>query len=835
MTDPYRAFLEEKIVGAPAFGFHVELDQIHPWLKPHARALVQWGLAGGRRAFFTSYGLHKTSIQLETCRQVLLQEGGKALIVLPLGVRQEFWNDASQMGIPLPKFIRTTEEADAEGAIYLTNYESVREGKIDPKAFTVASLDEADVLRSYGSKTFQTFLPLFDEVKYRFVATATPDPNRHKELIHYAGFLGVMDTGQALTRFFQRNSEKANDLTLYPHKTKEFWLWVHSWAMFLQKPSDLGFSDDGYEMPELIVRWHEVKADLSDAGAESNGQMRLMRDAAMGLQEAAREKRSSLTERIAKGVELRNAEPENNFLLWHDLEDERRAIEAAIPNALSVYGTQDLLDRENIILGFKNGDISDLAAKPIMLGAGPNFQPHCHRAIFFGIGSKFRDFIQAVHRILRFGQKQQVIVDLIYAETERNIRRNLEAKWAKDREQRAIMSAIIREYGLSHISAQASLARSIGIERAEADGRGWAVVNNDCVDETQRMAADSVDLVVTSVPFSNHYEYTPSYNDFGHTDGDAHFFEQMDFLTPQLLRILRPGRLACVHVKDRIMFGSVTGHGVPTVNPFHAKTLFHYVQHGFQFMGMIHINTDVVRENNQTYRLGYSEMMKDSTKMGVGSSEYVLLMRKPQSDRSRGYADVPVTKDPAGYSLARWQVDAHAFWRSSGNRLMTPAELASLQPDVLSRLFTDQTLRHVYDSEAHIATGEALAARDALPKTFMALAPGSHDPNIWHDINRMGTLNTAQAASGREKHICPLQFDIVDRLIRRYSDEGDLVFDPFMGIGTVPLRALRLKRRGAGTELNADYFRDGVRYLKAQDAEMATPSLFDLMDEEKAA
>lgn len=239
MTDGYRLFLEDKAVAAPATGFHVELDDLHPWLKPHVRAIVQWGLAGGCRAYFTAYGLHKTSMQLETGRQVLLRHGGEGLIVAPLGVRLEFMADAATMGIELV-FIRTDAEIQP-GKLHLTNFESVREGKITPARFIFASLDEADVLRSYGSKTFQEFLPAFAPVRFRFVATATPSPNRYKELIHYAGFLGVMDTGQALTRFFQRNSEKANDLTLYPHKEDEFWLWLSTWAIFLQKPSDLGF------------------------------------------------------------------------------------------------------------------------------------------------------------------------------------------------------------------------------------------------------------------------------------------------------------------------------------------------------------------------------------------------------------------------------------------------------------------------------------------------------------------------------------------------------------------------------------------------------------------
>src|SRR5207248_10313153 len=177
------------------------------------------------------------------------------------------------------KFIRSTDELDGQ-QIYLTNYESVRDGKVDPNAFEAVSLDEASVLRSYGSKTFQTFLPLFDQVPFRFVATATPSPNRYKELIHYAGFLGVMDTGQALTRFFQRDSTQANNLTLYPHKVEEFHLWLNTWAVFLQKPSDLGYSDDGYDLPDLDIVFHEVEVDMSDTKPDRDGQAQLFRDAA---------------------------------------------------------------------------------------------------------------------------------------------------------------------------------------------------------------------------------------------------------------------------------------------------------------------------------------------------------------------------------------------------------------------------------------------------------------------------------------------------------------------------------------------------------------------------
>lgn len=834
--DPYRAFLEQKIRMAPAIGFDVHEQDLHPLLKPHQRAIVRWAVRGGRRAIFCAFGLGKTFMQLETVRQVLAKlfalenHAGKALIILPLGVRQEFRRDAAMLGIEV-RFIRRPEEIDGPG-IYLTNYESVRDGKLDTSLFDVASLDEASVLRSYGSKTFQTFLATFASVRFRFVATATPSPNRTKELIHYAGFLGVMDTGQALTRFFQRDSESAGNLTLYPHKEREFWLWVNSWACFVQRPSDLGFSDDGYALPPLTVRWHEVETNLADAGCDRDGQGILFRDGARGLMQEAKERRDTLPARIGVMADIVKAAPGDHFIIWHDLEDERRAIEKALPEARSVFGSQDLDTREQTIVDFSDGKFRLLAAKPVIAGSGCNFQRHCRRAVFVGVSHKFNDFIQAIHRIARFLQQHEVEIDIIHAESEREVVRDLQAKWAEHDRTVATMSDIIKEYGLDPLNFAAELTRAIGCERIEATGDGWQVANNDCVAETQMMEANSVDLIVTSIPFSNHYEYTPSYNDFGHTDNDAHFFAQMDFLTPELIRILKPGRLACIHVKDRILFGNVTGLGFPTVNPFHADCIAHYRRHGLAYLGLIYVDTDVVRENNQTYRLGYTEMRKDGTKMGVGSPEFVLLFRKVQSDRSKGYADDPVQKRIEDYSLARWQLDAHSRWRSSGNRLLTPEELMAIDPNLLPKVFREASAGRVYDFETHVRIGEALAAKQRLPSIYMALHPGTNRDDVWADVNRMLTLNTDQSAKGREQHVCPLQFDIADRLIERWSEPGELVFDPFGGLFTVPMRALLAGRRGRAAELNPGYFLDGVKVLEATERKMSMATLFDLMGEE---
>mgnify|MGYP000878291295 FL=1 len=832
MKQDYSEFLQSKMVLAPKSGIRVEREEISAALKPHQRDAVQWAAEGGRRAIFAAFGLGKTVMQLEWCRLIHEHKGGRLLIVCPLGVKQEFMRDAKDLlGMEPPVYVRSMAEVSAAGGwLMITNYERVRDGDITPQDFAGTALDEAAVLRSFGSKTYQTFLDKFRGVPYKLVSTATPSPNKYKELIHYAGYLEIMDTGQALTRFFKRDSTKANNLTLYPHKEKEFWLWLSTWALFIQKPSNLGYDDAGYALPELEIRYHELRRK-SSMTEEKDGQLKMFQDAAEGLKQAAREKRESIAARVAKAKQIVDEAPDDHFILWHDLEDERHAIKRAMPEVKEIYGSQDMEKRERNTLDFSDGKFRLLATKKELSGSGCNFQRHCHRMIFVGIDYEFNDFIQAIHRCHRFLQEEKVIVDIIYMDTEQEILKALQRKWRQYDRLTEQMEKIIEDYGLGGAHAAQEMKRSIGVKRVEVKGIGWKAINNDCIEETKNMQENSIDEIITSIPFSNHYEYTASYNDFGHNEDTAKFFEQMDYLSPNLLKILKPGRVFACHVKDRVLFGNATGTGMPTIEPFHALCIAHYMKHGFQYFGMITVVTDVVRENNQTYRLGWTEQCKDGSKMGVGCPEYVLLFRKLPTDKSKAYADTPVAKSKKEYTRARWQIDAHGYWRSSGDRLLTKKEVLSFPVSDLQRVYRKYSRESVYDYKEHVAMAEKLDHDGKLPASFMVVAPGSWTDEVWDDINRMRTMNTLQAQKGRQLHVCPLQIEIVDRLIERYSNVGDTIFDPFGGLMTVPVRALHLGRHGLATELNSDYFRDGVGYLKAEEIKKGEPSLFDFLDD----
>jgi DNA modification methylase len=813
-VDTYETFLRSKVTLASETGIKLDPSFLHAGNKPHQSDMIRWAVEQGRALLAASFGLGKTRVQIQVAQALHRHTGKPFLVVCPLGVKHQFQHEDGPLLGTDWQYVRTDAELrQAETPYLITNYERVRDGDISCSSIDAlggVSLDEGSVLRSLGSKTQTLFNQLFASVPHRFVATATPAPNAFRELLSYAEFLDVMDRGQALTRWFMRNPSKAGDLKLHPQHEESFWLWVSSWALFLFTPSDLGHSDEGYSLPPLRVHWHRIGVDHTRAWEQTDsfGQHRLILNAAGGISEAAQESRATLPGRLAEAKRIMAENPGRHWLIWHHLEREREAIEREIPEATTVYGSQDLDLREERIMAFAHGHIPILATKPEIAGSGCNFQYHCHSNIFLGVDPnyRFQDFIQAVHRTYRFQQTYEVDVHVIYAESQEDVVRVLKRKWSQHDEMVGTMRVIVREYGLSKNSILRGLRRSIGVERKEIKGELFTAVRNDCVPELEGMPSNSVGMIGTSPPFSLHYEYSECLEDFGHNESDGRFWEQMDHLTPHMRRVLQPGRIMVVHLKDLIRYSHQTPHGFMEVYPLTADAIAHFRRHGFLYLGKHFIATDVVRENNSTNRLGYGEMSKDATKMGAGLGEELLIFRKAPSSNDNARADDPVVKDRESYTLARWQLDAHGYWRSNGDRPLLPEEQ--------------------YDYESHVARLQDLDSKGRLPRTFLSEPPPSNSGAVWDDVNPMRCLNADQTRKRQRNHICPLAFDIVERAIRLYSNEGDLILDPFAGLFTVPMIAVKLGRRAIGIELNEEYWRAGVDYCRAAEVQATTPTLF---------
>ncbi len=832
----YKEFLESKVVVAEDYGTEIEVDSLTPCLLHHQKDIVTWCLKGGRRAIFASFGLGKTVMQLEIAKQVILQTGLPFLICMPLGVVGEFKDDNEMLntGFELVYITDTDTIENYEAKIYVTNYERVRNGDINPDKFGGVSFDEASILRSLKTETTNYVLKYFKKVKYRFVATATPTPNDFIEILNYADYLGVIDRGHALTRFFQRDSQHAGHLKLYENKKEEFWKWVSTWAVFINKPSDLGYDDTGYNLQKLNL--HEIEVENLATGDIKNkkGDLVLIKDTTKSLVDVSREKAETIDLRVDKAYEIFTEKHQfDNVILWSDLESERIAIEKKFKdcNLKSVYGSQSNKEKESLLIDFKHGRFPILNTKAKIAGSGCNFQRNCHNMIFVGINYKFNDFIQAVHRVYRFMQENEVNVYIIFTSNEHEVLKTLKEKWRKHIELQTEMINLVREYGLNSDKIKSDMKRQVFNKRREAVVGNAKVYNEDTVKIHEEMPDNSTDMILTSIPFGDHYEYSDNYNDFGHNHGNENFFKQMDYLTPNLLRTLKPGRIAAIHVKDRIRYSYQNGTSFTTISDFSGQTVAHFQKHGFYLIGKITVTTDVVRENNQTYRLGWSEQCKDASKMGVGLPEYILLFRKAPTHSDNAYADKPVSKTKEEYTRANWQLDAHAYWKSNGNRFFSSEELKNMDLKKICNLWKEHNSKAIYDFKEHLQVCEDLEKFNKLSSLFMTLPNHSNNEMVWTDINRMNTLNTNQANQKKEKHICPLQLDIIERLIYRFSSEGETIDDPFGGLFSTAYKALELKRKAISVELNPEYYDDGLYYLKSIEYKLSVPTLFDVIDE----
>jgi len=520
-------------------------------------------------------------------------------------------------------------------------------------------------------------------------------------------------------------------------------------------------------------------------------------------------------------------------LSWHHLEAERILLEKMLKgeNYISVYGSQPNEVKEKNLIDFSEGKYKFLLTKPKIAGSGCNFQDASSDMIFVGIDYKFNDFIQAVHRQYRFGQKNTVNAHVIYTNSEQEILKTLKKKWDNHLELNKQMIELVKENGLNEDLVRSQMERQIFTNGRKIEIGNSAIYNNDnvLVLSSDEINDDSIDLIHTSIPFGDHYEYSDNYNDFGHNHGNDKFFEQMDFLTPNLLRVLKPGRIAAIHVKDRIRYSYQNGTSFTTIKDFSGQTVAHFEKHGFYLLGKITVTTDVVAENNQTYRLGWSEQCKDATKMGVGLPEYVLIFRKAPTNSDNAYADEPVKKDKLDYLKALWQLDAHAYHRSNGNRFLGYEELEVMKVKEIVDLWKKHNKKSIYDFNEHLRVCKDLDQLGKLSSTFMTLPVHSNNDFVWTDVNRMRTLNANQVSKKKEKHICPLQFDIIERIVNRYSMEGETVLDPFGGLMSVPYISQKLKRKSIGVELNTEYFLDGWYYMKTLIEEMEAPTLFDLI------
>ena len=765
----YEEFLAQKQVTAPKTGF--DCGPIHAAAKPFQADIIRWALKRGRAAIFADTGLGKTFMQLEWARHVS-DEFGPVLILAPLAVGAQTVREAAKFGIHGVEFVSEPNSA----TIQVTNYEKLH--RFDPSRYSGIVLDESSILKSYMGKTKRAIIDAFKRHRFKLACTATPAPNDHLELGNHAEFLEVMDSNEMISRWFLNDTMKAGGYRLKKHAAKDFWRWVASWAVSVTMPSDLGYSDEGYVLPSLNIESHVVAVDVT---SETGGKLYRVPD--MSSTAIHKELKRTTADRAARVAEI--VSQPGQWLVWCYSDYESDALLAAIPEARDIRGSMPEDKRAAILDDFTEGRLRVFISKPQLSGFGMNWQ-HCNQVAFVGLSYSFESYYQAIRRVWRFGQSKPVGCHIVQAETEGAIVATIEAKEREFRAMRQEMTAAMRDESVRQLRDD---SLTLVLPDGHASGNGWDLYHADCVARARELPADSIGLSVFSPPFSNLYIYSDSIADMGNTEDDEEFMEQFRFLIRELHRITIPGRNCAVHCKDLPLYRG--RDGAAGLRDFPGYIIRTFEDEGWTFHSRVTIWKDPVIEMQRTKNHGllYKQLCVDSAASRQGMADYIITFRKWNAE-----ADFPDPVTANGERFDRYvgmeAPDASIVAYDAG--VPVPPMVAGTWPKF--NPFQEGT-------EAYRLWSISVWQKYASP--------------VWMDINQTDVLNKGLARDGDdERHICPLQLDVIERCIHLWSNPNDLVFSPFTGIGSEGYVALKAGRRFVGTELKKSYFDIAVGNLR---------------------
>jgi DNA modification methylase len=705
----YKEFLESKIKNHVFSGFDIDESQLNLSMFPFQKFIVKRALKSGKYAIFADCGLGKTLMQLEWANQVNRKINKPVLILAPLAVAGQTIKEGLKFHVDVCRY------DGSQSPIQISNYEQLE--NIDTSIFGGIVLDESSILKNFEGATKKLILDLFSKTPYKLACTATPIPNDPMELGNHSEFLDVMSRNEMLAMYFVHDGGETAKWRLKGHAVKMFYQFIVTWAIMLNKPQDIGFVMDGYNLPSLNLIENQIVTDKRDNG-------RLFNDAIISATNFNQELRLTRKQRLDEVVRIVNSKPDENFIIWIKQNEEGEQLRRMIPNSVEVRGSDSNEYKEKHLLGFANNEFRILITKTKIASFGMNYQ-NCRNQIFASLDFSFEGLYQAIRRSYRFGQKNEVNIYLITTDTMSNVNQAIDNKQKQFEIMQDEMSKAINQNLKGNIMSEAIF------DIEEEKNEWYQIKRGDCVQLIPEIPNESIGLSVFSPPFAELYTYSSHVEDMGNSKDYQEFLLQFGFLIKELHRVMMSGRNVCVHCMDLpIQKGK---HGFIGLRDFSGLLLKAFEDAGFVYASRVTIWKDPVIEMQRTKALGllHKQVKKDSTMSRVGIPDYVMIFRK-DGERSN-----PVTNTSIPVDL--WQ-------------------------------------------------------KYASP--------------VWMDIDYGNTLQGFR--NGREendeKHICPLQLDTIERLIHLYSNKGDTVFTPFMGIGSEVYQAVKMERKGIGFELKESYF-----------------------------
>lgn len=420
----YLDFISSKQHSIGDFGFDPK------WMPEGAfdfqENIIEKAVRKGRIGIFADTGLGKTLIQLAIAQNVILETNKRVLILTPLAVAFQFIDEAARIGI---FDIEHSKDGKFTKKIVVCNYERLH--LLDPNDFACVMLDESSILKNFAGKTRDAIVSFIKRVPYRFLSTATPSPNDFIELGNSSEALGYMGYMDMLGRFFKSNQNSVDSnnrnigekFYLKPHAEKDFFAWVNQWSVMVKKPSDLGFSNDGYDLPALITNKHIVH---NDKQWTIDGQSSLFAMPAKTMTEVREEQKLTIVERCEKAVALASGK---TSVYWCNLNDEGALLSSMDSDAVEITGGMSIDKKEDILISFARGEIERLITKAKMTSAGLNWQ-HCNHTVFFPTWS-YEQYYQSIRRFWRFGQKREVVCDIVISDGQERVMEALQQKTQK--------------------------------------------------------------------------------------------------------------------------------------------------------------------------------------------------------------------------------------------------------------------------------------------------------------------------------------------------------------------------------------------------------------------
>lgn len=716
----YLEFLKTKQTAIQASGFNIEDESINSSLFPFQRYCVKRALKAGRFAMFEDCGLGKTLQQLEWAKQVR-DKIEKPIIIAPLAVIGQTIKEGEKFGYNVDEISITVFDQDLKPGIYITNYENLE--NIDGYLFGGVVLDESSILKNFAGKTKQALIDAFKDTPYKLCCTATPSPNDTTELCNHAEFLNVMTRNEMLAMYFVHDGGSTSDWRLKGHAKQDFWDFVSTWSVMLSKPSDIGFSDEGYILPALNIIEDFVQTKKRDNGM-------LFNDVAVSATEYHKELRLTMHEMLDRVADIVNNTNEN-YIVWIGHDEEGEYLRSLIPDAVEVKGSDNKTIKKDRLLGFGRGEFRVLITKLKIAQFGLNYQ-NCHNQIFASLDFSFEATYQGIRRSYRFGQDHEVNIHLIATDTMQNVRRSFEDKQKAFIDMQKSMTRAMNR----------NINNQINLKPMEVDKSFQTdfcdIRLGDCVQLIKDVPDESIGFSIFSPPFAELYTYSDKLEDMGNSKDYNEFFKAFKFLVKELYRVMWSGRNIAVHCMDLpIQKGK---EGYIGLRDFSGMILEAFREVGFIYHSRVTIWKNPVTEMQRTKALGllHKQVKKDASMSRVGIPDYLMVFRKDGEHSHPVHCNI---------SVDTWQ-------------------------------------------------------KYASP--------------VWMDIDYSNTLNGVKARGDNdEKHICPLQLDTIERAVTLWSNEGDTVLTPFLGIGSEVYQSIKLGRKGIGFELKESYFNEAIKNCKS--------------------